>query len=140
MAVGAPGLKKTNILAELQSVAAPGAAFARSGTVKNAYLQVGPVITNKTGFPIRLVGAEMTLISVTNDNNSATFDVEIIEYDGSTETLLGTVSVVASRGSDYAPAPPIPITYGNELRAKVTNTGQADNPVCIAFTTGSVPV
>lgn len=137
---GKPFGKNANLLDQLQSVAAPGAVFARSGNVKNAYLQVGTVASNTTGFPIRLTGAELILITVTNDDNAATFSVEIYEYDGTTETLLDTIDVVADRGSDYVPASPISVTFGTELRAKVNDTGSADNPVVIVFTTGEVPV
>jgi hypothetical protein len=137
--VGAPGHKHKDLLSSLQAIAAPGATFNKLGVTKNAYMQVGDVGTNKTGFPIRLTGAELIFISVTNDNNTASFEVEIYEFDGTTETLLDTVSVVSARGADYVPTVPIPITYGSELRAKVNNSGTATSPVCIAFTTGEVP-
>jgi len=138
MGRGAPGFKIPDLKSQLQSVAAPGAAFQRSGNVKNAYLQVGTVISDTTGFPVRLNNAELTFIAVTNSDIS-TFEVEIYQWDGLLELLLATVTITADYGSDYTPPSPIPVTYGTELRAKVNNTGQAKNPVVIAFTTGEVP-
>lgn len=131
-----------SLQAQLQSVAAPGAMFNRSGNVSNAYLNVGTVVSSTTGFPVRLSNAELIFIAVTNSLNGQTYQVEIYEYNPilATETLKATVSVVSARGSDYTPPTPIPISYGNELRAKVNNVGSCKDPVVIAFTTGEVPI
>lgn len=135
----APGQTESSLLSLLQSIAAPGAMFTRSGNVSNAYLEVGTVRTNLTGFPIRLNSASLVFISASNSNSTATFDVDIIEWDGISENILATLSVVSSSGDDYTPPTPISITYGNELRAYVKN-GASTNPVVIAFTSGEVPL
>lgn len=134
-----PGFKLKSLLSALQALAAPGAVFARPGSVKNAYLDIGTVKSDTTGFPIRLTGAEIIFLSVTNDNNTASFEFEVYEFDGVTETLLTTLVVTSSRSADFVPPVPIAITFGSELRGKINNVGTANNPVAIAFTTGEVP-
>ena len=123
----------------LNTVAAPGAVFIGTGVTKNAYLSVGTITSDKTGFPIRLNNAQLTFMAVSNSDNTASFQVELYKFDGTTETYLDTISVVNSRGADYKPVTPISIDYGTELRAKINNTGTAKDPVFIAFTTGEVP-
>lgn len=136
--VGSPGNLTEDVLTSLEALAAPGASFARSGNVgSNTYLQLGTVITSATGFPIRLNNAFLIFIAVQNELIN-TFDVEIIEWDGSTETVLATVSVVSSLGEDFTPVSPIPVTFGNSIRCKVSS-GASKNPVVIAFTVGEVP-
>ena len=136
--VGAPGVQEGDFLTVLEAIAAPGAQFTRSGNVSSgSYLQIGTVITSATGFPVRLNDAKLTFIAVQNENVN-TFDIDIIEWDGSTETVLATLSVVSALGADFTPVTPIAITFGNSLRCQVSS-GSCKNPVVIAFQTGEVP-
>lgn len=137
--VDSPGNLEGDFLTSLEAVAAPGAVFNRSGNVPSvSYLQVGSVITSATGFPIRLQSATLNFISVQNELAN-TFDVQIIEWNGSTETVLATINVVSAVGADFTPPSPISITFGNSLRCKISS-GSAKNPIVIAFTSGDVPV
>lgn len=136
--VDSPGNKESDLLTSLQALAAPGAMFTRSGNIPSgSYLLNGNVVSNTTGFPIRLLNAELIFISVASEAID-TYDIDIIEFDGSTENVLATINVVNARTADFTPASPIPITFGNELRAKLVS-GSGKNVVCIAFTTGEVP-
>lgn len=140
MAVGvnSPGNKESDLLTSLQALAAPGALFARSGKVNSgAYLLTGTVVSNTTGFPVRLNNADLLFISVAVEV-ADTFQIEISEWDGVTETLLATLTATASKTEDFTPPAPIPVTFGNELRCKVSS-GSCRNPIVVAFITGEVP-
>lgn len=136
--IGAPGILEGDFLTALEAIAAPGAQFTRSGNIPSGtYLQIGTVVSDATGFPVRLNNAQLTFIAVQNELAN-TFDVQIIEWDGSTETILATLNVVSSLGANYTPPTPINITFGNSLRCKISS-GSCKNPVVIAFQTGEVP-
>jgi hypothetical protein len=135
---GSPGNLETDLLSSLEAIVAPGAIFQRSGNVpNNSYLQVGTVVSSATGFPVRFLNASLTYISVTNELVN-TFDINIIEWDGATETVLTTVSVVSAKGANYTPPSPISVTFGSELRCRVSG-GSCKNPIVLAMFTGEVP-
>lgn len=140
MAVGvaSPGNKQGDFLTVLEAVAAPGAQFTRSGNIPSGtYLQIGTVVSSATGFPVRLTDAKLIFIAVQNELVN-TFDVQIIEWDGTTETVLTTINVVSALGADFTPIPAIDITFGTSLRCKISS-GSCKNPVVIAFQAGEVP-
>ena len=127
--VGGPGGKTVDSQGIFEAVAPKTAMFTRQGNIKNAYLKVGEVVSDTTGYPIQLDNAEITFMSVTTSAVS-TYDIEIFEWDGSTETLLDTINVTSSRNGSETPVTPISVTTGNELRAKVNNTGFANGSRC----------
>jgi hypothetical protein len=132
-----PGFKSTSLQGQLATTVPTSVIFQRSGNVSNSYLQIGSVVSDATGFPIRINDGELSFISVQNENVN-TFDVSVYEWDGTTETLLSTVSVVSSEGSDFTPSTPIALTFGNSLRARVTS-GSCKNPVLLVYIIGDVP-
>ena len=110
--------------------ASPGFTFSSPGNASpNTWMQVGAVISNKTGINFSLYNGELFQLSVSNENIN-TFDVELYEHDGTTFTLLTTVSVVAARSDtfDSGDFGTVNITQGLELAAKIVG-GNAKNPV-----------
>jgi len=110
--------------------ASPGFTFNSPGNAStNTWLQVGQVVSNKTGINFPLYNGFLFELSVSNENNN-TFDVELYEHDGSTFTLLTTVSIIAQRSNvfDSSDFGIVNITRNLELAAKVVN-GSAKNPV-----------
>ena len=110
--------------------ASPGFTFNSPGNASNnTWMQVGQVISNKTGINFPLYNGILFELSVANEISN-TFDVELYEHDGSTFTLLATVSVTAARSDtfDSSDFGVVNITHGLELAAKIVN-GSAKNPV-----------
>lgn len=107
--------------------ASPGFSFGRSANVgSNSWLLItGSVPSNKTGVPVAIENAEITLISVGNEDVS-TFDVGIYEHEGAeiNLTLLTTVSIVSNRTQNFTVS--VPVTTGRQLAARVTS-GSAKN-------------
>lgn len=107
--------------------ASPGFSFGRSANVgSNSWLLItGSVPSNKTGVPVAITNAEITLVSVGNEN-IGTFDVSIYEHEGGEVnlTLLTTVSVIANRTQNFSIS--VPVTTGRQLAARVTS-GSAKN-------------
>lgn len=134
-----PGLRKVSLNGQLATTVPTGVIFTRSGNLTSgSYLQIGTVISSTTGFPLRVNNGVLSYISVQNENAN-TFDIEIIEWDGTTETVLATISVTSSLGGDFTPVTEIPITFGNSLRAKVSS-GSCKNAVALVYIVGDVPV
>lgn len=110
--------------------ASPGFTFNSSGNASaGTWLQVGTVISNKTGINFPLYNGVLFEISVANENSN-TFDVELYEHDGSTFTLLTTVSVVAQRTQvfDAVDFGVVNLTRNLELATKIVG-GSAKSPV-----------
>lgn len=120
-----PAIRELSTLAGAS--ASPGFSFGRSANVgANSWLLItGSVPSNKTGVPVAIQGAELTLVSVGNEDIS-TFDVTIYEHEGGEVNLtsLVTVSVVASRTGNFSVS--VPVTTGRQLAARVTS-GSAKN-------------
>lgn len=132
-----PGFKNRAAQTIFSEVSANTAIFTKQGVNNNAYLLIGNVPSNNTGFPVRLANAEITYAAV-QTSASGTYDIEIFEWDGTTETLLLTIEVTSSNSGDFTPSTPISITQNNSLRAKVNNTGAATNPVVQVFFSGEL--
>tara|TARA_R110000787_G_scaffold5686_9_gene20563 strand:- start:4657 stop:5190 length:534 start_codon:yes stop_codon:yes gene_type:complete len=101
--------------------ASPGFSFGRSANVSNSWLLItGSVPSNKTGIPVAIVDAEITLISVGNENVS-TFDIEVYEHEGDqiNLTLLGTVSLVGKRTDNFAVS--YAVSTGKQVAVRVVN-------------------
>lgn len=134
-----PGYKNPSLTGQLATTVPTGITFTRSGNIpSSSYLQIGSVITNATGFPVRINDGILSFVGVQNENVN-TFTVGIYSWDGTTETLLASVSVTSDYGNDYTPPTEIPVTYGTSLRAKVIS-GSCKNPVVLAYIVGDVPV
>lgn len=134
-----PGFRKTSIAGGLATTVPTGIVFSRSGNCPtNTYLNTGTVISSSTGFPIRVIDGVLSFVSVQNQSIN-TFDIDVIEWDGTTETVLTTVSVSSARGDDYTPATEISLTYGNSMRLQVSS-GSCNNPVVLVYIVGDVPV
>lgn len=107
--------------------ASPGFNFGKSANANNGtWLQVtGSVPSNKAGITVALVGPEVTQIYVANENIS-TFDISVYEHEGDSVnlTLLGTVSIVASRSASFPVS--YTVTSGRQLAVKVSS-GSAKN-------------
>lgn len=131
-----PGYKSRAAQTIFSEVSANTALFTKQGVVNNAYLLVGQIPSDNTGFPVRLANAEITYAAV-QVSSSATFDVNIYEWNGTTETLLFTINVSSSINADYTPSTPISVTQNNSLRAKIV-TAAASNPVVQVFFSGEL--
>lgn len=121
------------------SVVAPSLSFGKQGVTNNAYLLQNGVPSDNTGIPVKTNNTEIVFVTVANSNNTATFDVEVYEHDGTTFTLLLSFTNTSSRSTDYTPPSPILATTDKELAVKITN-GAATNPTVLIFATGDVPV
>lgn len=133
-----PGYKNPSLSGQLATTVPTSVIFSRSGNISNAYLQIGNVISNATGFPIRLTDGILAFASVQNELPN-TFEVTIYEWNGTTETPKATISVTSALGANYIPPSEIDLTNGNSLRAKITN-GSCKNPVVLVYLVGEVPV
>lgn len=107
--------------------ASPGFSFGRSGNNSSGtwLLVTGSVPSNRAGITVALQNPEITQIFIGNENIS-TFDIGIYEHEGDeiNLTLIGTVSVVASRSANFDVS--ISVTSGRQLAARVTS-GSARN-------------
>lgn len=135
---GAPSIRQVDSIAT-GSVVAPSLSFGKQGNVNNAYLLQNGVVSDKTGIPIKTDNTQLVFATVANSNDTATFDVEIYEHDGTAFTLLVTFTNTNARSTDYTPPSPISLTTDKELAVRITN-GAATNPVVLLFATGDVPL
>lgn len=136
MSISGPGYKTKASQSIFSEVSANGVIFNRAGNVSNAYLSIGTVPCNDTGFPVKQTNAEITYTAV-QVSGIYTFDVTIYEWNGTTETTLLTISVTSSNSGDYTPITPIDITQNNELRAKITS-GSCKDPIVQVFFSGEL--
>lgn len=137
--MGFPGYKNPSLSGQLATTVPTACVFTRSGNLTSgSYLQVGSVISSTTGFPIRINDGVLSFVSIQNENQT-TFSVEIIEWDGTTETVLATLPVTSDFGGDFTPTTEIPVTFGNSLRVRVAS-GSCKNAILLAYVVGDVPV
>ena len=112
----------------VQTSASPGFGFGRSGNVpSNTWLyRTGNVPSNKTGVAMGITNPIVIQVDVGNENIS-TFDIQVYEHEGDEVnlTLLGTVSVVASRTGSFTVS--WAATSGRQLAVKLSD-GSAKNP------------
>lgn len=138
MGLGLPGYKTKPAQSIFAEVSANSAIFTKQGNVSNAYLSIGNVVSDTTGFPVRVENAQITYAAVETESGQAdTYTVDVYEWDGSTETLLLTITVTAADNGDFTPVTPISIGLNNSLRAKI-NTGSCRNPVVQVFFSGEL--
>lgn len=137
--MGLPGYKNPAITGQLATTIPSSVTFTRSGNVpSDSYLNIGSVISNATGFPVRVTDGLLSFVSVQNELAN-TFSIDIIEWDGVAETIKATVNVTSALGADFVPVSEIPLTSGNSLRCKVSS-GSCKNPVVLVYIVGDVPV
>ena len=116
--------------------ASPGFTWGASGnTTPNSWLLNDTVPSNRTGRNFALYNGELVTISVSNDGIN-TFDIEVYEHDGTTFTLLATISVVAARTAEQT-FTGVNITRGKELAIKQT-VGSSKNPVVQVIAKGTL--
>lgn len=119
----------------VSTTASPGFTWGKGGNVAaNTWLLNDSVPSNKAGRRIFVSNATLEALFVSSENVD-TYDVEVYEHNGTTYTLITTVSVVAQRGAEFTIAS-LPLTTGYELALKVVN-GSAKNPVAGAVIKGS---
>lgn len=118
--------------------ASPGFTWGKSGAVSNSWLLNDSVPSNLAGRNFSLNSGLLTQVAVSNENIN-TFDVEIYEHDGTTFTLLATVSIVAARSGvfDDTDFGTVNITQGKELATKIVN-GSSKNPVVACILSGTI--
>lgn len=116
--------------------ASPGFTWGKSGNVSsNTWLLNDTVPSNKTGRVVFLNSATLEKVFVSNENVN-TFDLEIYEHDGTTFTLITTVSIVAQRAQSFTIAS-LALTANKELAVKLVN-GSGKNVVCGCLLSGSL--
>ena len=119
--------QEIDLLCQQVSVSAsPAFDYTKSGNVSNnTWLLNGSVPSNKTGKLIFLNDASIKNIFISNELAN-TFDIEAYEHDGTTFTLLTTVSIVAARSGSFSMD--VPLTTGKEIGLKLIN-GSGKNVV-----------
>jgi len=117
--------------------ASPGFTWGMSGNVKNQWLLNDTVPSNRTGRNFPFYNGEIIKVSVSNELSN-TFDVKIYEHDGTTYTLLTTVSMVAQRSSVFILSG-IFVTRNKELAVYISASGAnaAKNPVVALILSGT---
>lgn len=136
------GFVSTDVQAAIEELAntvdvsaSPGFTWGSSGNiVSGSWLLNDTVPSNKSGRSIFLQTATLEYVFVRCEL-STTVDVEVYQHDGTTYTLLTTVSLVATRAGDF-PIASISLTTGKELAMKIS-TGSAKNPVVGCVIKGS---
>lgn len=106
--------------------ASPGFTWGRSGNITaGSWLLNDTVPSNLTGRNIFLYNAQIEMIYTSNELVN-TYDLSIYEHDGTTYSLLSTISVVAAKSVESYLSTPVSITKGKELAAKI-ETGSGKN-------------
>lgn len=122
-------------LLELVSSASPGFVFGRSGnTPSNTWLNNEGVPSNAVGIPILVNNPELTAIIATNENTS-TFTVEVYEHDGTTFTLIDSLTVTSARKNSKILTTPAALTTEKELAVKISS-GSAKNVKVVCLLAG----
>lgn len=120
---------------EVDTSASPGFTWGSSGNVTSgSWLLNDTVPSNKAGRSIFLTTATLEYVFVRCELAS-TFDIKVYEHDGTTYTLITTVSIAAARSGDFVIAS-LPLTTGKELAMQLAN-GSAKNPVVGCVLKGS---
>jgi len=115
--------------------ASPGFTWGRSGAIPaGTWLQNDTVPSNITGRHVFLTSAKIKKIFIANENIN-TFNLEIYEHDGTTYTLLTTVTVTSLRKVSFALD--VSVTFNKEIAIKVSS-GSCKNIVCGLIITGII--
>lgn len=133
-----PGFKNSNAQSIFSIVAPSSVNFTKQGNITNAYLNIGQVPSDNTGFPIRLNNTEINYAAV-QTSQSDTFTITVYSWDGTTETTLLSISVTAASGGDFTPSTPISVPTGRQLRARVSS-GSCKDPIVQLFYSGELAV
>lgn len=136
------GFVSTNVQAAIEELAntvdtsaSPGFTWGASGNVTSGtWLVNDSVPSNKAGRSIFLTNATLEYVFVRCEL-ATTCTVEVYEHDGTTFTLITTVTLTAVRAGDF-PIASLPLTTGKELAMKLA-TGSAKNPVVGCVLKGS---
>ena len=124
----------TNLIA---TSASPGFTWGKSGNVSaNTWLLNESVPSDKAGRLNFLYNAYIDTVFVSNELPN-TFNLQIYEHDGTTYTLLTTVSLVALRAKSFALGTSITVTKDKELAVKLV-AGSGKNVVCGLLIKGSL--
>jgi hypothetical protein len=116
--------------------ASPGFTWGRSGNVvAGAWLLNDSVPSSVVGRLMFLSNAYIKNVFITNENAS-TFTVQIYEHDGTTYTLLTSVSLTSQRQKSESKN--IAVTFGKELALKISS-GSCKNVVAGLIITGELP-
>lgn len=114
--------------------------FTRSGNVPaNAYLLVGQVPSNICGCVVGLVSGLLSMVAVTT-KNAGNYKFEILRRSGVSFTVLGSVSLVASRVGVFALSP-VNVAAGDELAVRVAadTPSSPEEPVVELLPAGALP-
>jgi hypothetical protein len=119
-------------------IASPGYVFTKSGTVKNTWLLIGIVPSNVTGINFGFYNGVLSSVTIANEAAN-TFDVQLYEHDGSTYTLLTTLSMVSVRADEFNSTDfgTVNITKGKELAVKVSS-GTGKNVIVTVQISGTL--
>lgn len=121
----------------ISTSASPGFTWGRSGNVgTNTWLQNDSVPSNTAGRLIGLASGKIEQAFLANEGVS-TYSLEIYEHDGTTFTLLTTVTNTAAVSSFVDFVTPISITTGKMIGVKVSS-GSAKNIVFALVLSGTV--
>lgn len=105
----------------VNSSASPGFSFGRASNVNSGtWLQCEGVPSNKAGRYVYIQNGVVERVFVSNEQIT-TFDLSVYWHDGNeiNLTLLGTVSIVAANGGEFAVSWPVPT--GSQLAMQVSN-------------------
>ena len=97
-----------------------------------AWFQSEGVPSNVVGIPIFTSGGSLDVIHVKNQDDTASFTVEIYEHDGTTFTLLTSVSLSNQRGK-LVTGVGVSVTQGRELAAKISSGSATNAKVAIGL-------
>jgi hypothetical protein len=136
------GFVSTDVQAAIEELAntvdtsaSPGFTWGASGNVTaGSWLVNDTVPSNKAGRSIFLSNATLEYVFVRCEV-ATTLNMEVYEHDGTTYTLITTVTLTATRAGDF-PIASLPLTTGKELAMKLS-TGSAKNPVVGCVLRGS---
>lgn len=116
--------------------ASPGFSWGRSGSINSGtWLQNETVPSNLAGRAFPLYNGELVQMTVANDGIN-TFNASLYEHDGTTYTLLATVSLTAQRSKTDSFTGVI-ITQGKELAVQITS-GSCKNCIVTAIFKGTI--
>jgi hypothetical protein len=106
----------------IQTSASPGFSFGRTGVCSGGtYLQCETVPSNISGRWVYINPAFIKRVFVSNELTT-TYTIEITHHDGNqvNEVSLGTVTVTAAKGGDFAISWSVPT--GKQLAAKISSS------------------
>jgi len=119
------------IKASIQTSASPGFSFGRTGVCSGGtYMQCETVPSNVAGRWVYINTAEVKRVFVSNELTT-TFTMEVTYHDGNGvgEVSLGTVTVTAAKGDDFAVSWPVPTDKQLAVRVSTSTANSPKNVV-----------